>query len=211
MITTEGQKNIPCTPRTLPRRQRPQRHQPSWPKNPNLLVKLNLRTLYLQLLSVGVNNDSLGSLGAAFSELHVRTPEGKAKEEYTGGVGAEDNPEGEHVRTDDVPSGGGPLGALQTQPSTLQHPLLRPLHFQLHIQQHALLHPLHLWLRAQALLACLTQPMVWSHPQLSHLWHIQFANLRRLAHHMLVFSSQPPVLNFMPIIGACRCVPSSNA
>ena len=53
----------------------------------------------------GLEDDSLGSLGAAFSELHVRTAEGKAKEKDTTGGGAEDDREGEHVRTDDVYSG----------------------------------------------------------------------------------------------------------
>ena len=44
----------------------------------------------------GLKHDSLGSLGAAFSGLHLRTPEGKAKEKETGEGGAKDNCEGEH-------------------------------------------------------------------------------------------------------------------
>ena len=59
----------------------------------------------------GLEDDSLGSLGAAFSELHVRTPEGKAKEKDTREGGAEDDREGEHVRTDDVSSGERPSGS----------------------------------------------------------------------------------------------------
>ena len=47
-------------------------------------------------------HDFLGSLEAALSELHVRTPEGKAKEKATREGGAEDDCEGKHVRTDDV-------------------------------------------------------------------------------------------------------------
>ena len=35
----------------------------------------------------GPENDSLGSLGAASSEFHVWTPEGKAKGKYTGEEG----------------------------------------------------------------------------------------------------------------------------
>ena len=53
----------------------------------------------------GLVNNSLGSLGAAPCELHVQTPEGKAKEKDTGERGAKQEHEGEHVRTDDVSSG----------------------------------------------------------------------------------------------------------
>ena len=49
--------------------------------------------------------DSLGSLGAAFSGLHVRTPESKAKEKETGKRGAKDDCEGKHERPEDVSSG----------------------------------------------------------------------------------------------------------
>ena len=50
---------------------------------------------------IGLEDEPLGSLGAAFGELHVRTLEGKAKEKETGEGGAEDNREGEHARTED--------------------------------------------------------------------------------------------------------------
>ena len=50
----------------------------------------------------GLEDDFLGNLGAAFSELHVRTTEGKAKEKDTGGGGAKHDREADHVRTDDV-------------------------------------------------------------------------------------------------------------
>ena len=52
-----------------------------------------------------LENDSLGSLGDAFSGLHVRTPEGKGQEKEKGKGGAEDDPEGEHARAEDVSSG----------------------------------------------------------------------------------------------------------
>ena len=45
--STEGRRNIIWTSRTLPRRQRPQWHQSSQRQRPNLLVHLNLRSLYL--------------------------------------------------------------------------------------------------------------------------------------------------------------------
>ena len=53
----------------------------------------------------GLEDDSLGSLGAAFSGLHVQTPESKAKEEETGKRGAKDDCEGKHERPEDVSSG----------------------------------------------------------------------------------------------------------
>ena len=95
----------------------------------------------------------------------------------------------------------GPPRALQALPNTLQHPLLCPLHSPLHIQQHALLQQLHEWLRAQALVACLTQPMVWNHSLLSHLWHLQSVKEWPLAHPTLVFTSRPPIPNLVPVIG----------
>ena len=39
----------------------------------------------------GLEDDSLGSLGAAFSGLHVRIPKGKAEEKETGERGADDD------------------------------------------------------------------------------------------------------------------------
>ena len=48
LIILEARKNISWTPSTLPRGKRPQLHQPSWHQSPNLLVDLNLRTLYPQ-------------------------------------------------------------------------------------------------------------------------------------------------------------------
>ena len=72
----------------------------------------------------GRDDDSLGSLGAAFSELHVRTPEGKGKEKDTGEGGAEEDREGEHVRTDDVFSSERPSESAQgaTEYSTASSP-----------------------------------------------------------------------------------------
>ena len=96
----------------------------------------------------------------------------------------------------------GPLRALQAQLNTLQHLRLWPLHRQLHIQQHPLLQPPHLWLRAQALLACLTKPMVWNHSLLTNLRHPWPANPWQQGHPRLVFTSRPPVLNLVPIIGS---------
>ena len=95
----------------------------------------------------------------------------------------------------------GPPRALQARPNTLQHPLLRPLHSQLYIQQHSLPQPLYPWLRAQALLACLTQPMEWNHSLLSYLWHLRSANPWPLARPTLVSTSRPLVLNLVPTLG----------
>ena len=67
----------------------------------------------------GLIVDSLGSLGAAFSELHVRTPEGKVNEKDTGEEGAEDNRVGEHVPTYDVSSGERPS---ESGPGATKHP-----------------------------------------------------------------------------------------
>ena len=66
----------------------------------------------------GLEDDSLASLGAAFSDLRLRTPEGKAKEKDTGDGGAEDDREDEHVRTDDVSSGERPS---ESAPSATEH------------------------------------------------------------------------------------------
>ena len=43
--------------------------------------------------------------------------------------------------------------------------------------------------------------MEWNHLLLSHLWHFQSANKWPLAHLTLVFTSRPPVLSLVPIIG----------
>ena len=50
----------------------------------------------------GLQDDSCGSLGAAFSGLHMRTLEGKAKEKETGKIGAKDDRESQHERSEDV-------------------------------------------------------------------------------------------------------------
>ena len=92
LITLEGRKNISWTPKTLEGRQRPQRHQPRWHQSPNLLVN-SVPSVPLR----GLDDDSFGSLGAAFSKLHVPTPEGKAKEKYAGEGGAKGDCEGRHV------------------------------------------------------------------------------------------------------------------
>ena len=67
----------------------------------------------------GLEDDSLGSLGAACSELHVRTPECKAKEKDIGEGRAEDDREGEHVRTYDISSGERPS---ESAASATKHP-----------------------------------------------------------------------------------------
>ena len=86
---------------------------------PNPAVEPELENPVPSLPLNGLEGDSLGSLGAAFSELHVRAPEGKAKEKDTGQGGAEDDPEGEHVRRDDVPSGERPS---KSAPGATEHP-----------------------------------------------------------------------------------------
>ena len=59
LVTLERRKNIEWTPRTLPRRQRPQWHQPSCYQSPNLLLNLNLRLLYLQCPYFGLRTGPL--------------------------------------------------------------------------------------------------------------------------------------------------------
>ena len=78
----------------------------------------------------GLKNDSLGTLGAAFSELRVGTPDGKKKEKEKepGKGGAKDSPKGEHEPSEDAPSGISPPRGRQAQSKTLQHPLLQPLY-----------------------------------------------------------------------------------
>ena len=67
----------------------------------------------------GLEDDSLGSLGAAFGRLHLRTPEGKAKEKETGKGGAKEDREGEHERSEDVSSGEKPS---ESAPGATKHP-----------------------------------------------------------------------------------------
>ena len=50
----------------------------------------------------GLGDESLRSLGAALSELHLRTPQGKAKKKDTWEGGAEDDGESVHVLADNV-------------------------------------------------------------------------------------------------------------
>ena len=74
------------------------------------------------------------------------------------------------------PSRTNPLRAHPAPLNTLQHTLQLPLHSKPHIQQHPHPKPLHLWLRVEALLVCLTLPMLWTHLRLRHLWQLQSAN-----------------------------------
>ena len=67
----------------------------------------------------GHEDDSLGSLGAASSELHVRTLEGNAKDKDTGDGGAKNDREGENVRTNDVSSAERPS---ERAPGATEHP-----------------------------------------------------------------------------------------
>ena len=53
----------------------------------------------------GLQDHSLGSLEAAFSQLHLQTPEGNANAKETGEEGAEDDPEGEHAPPYNASSG----------------------------------------------------------------------------------------------------------
>ena len=84
-------------------------------QKPKLAGEPELHNLVPLVPLSGLEDDSLGSLGAAFSELHVRTPEGKAKEKDTGEGGAEDG----HVQTDDVSSGERPS---KSAPGATEHP-----------------------------------------------------------------------------------------
>ena len=99
------------------------------------------------------------------------------------------------------PPARGPLREHQARWHTLQHTLPLPLHSQLHTQQHPLLQPLHPWLRVQAFLACLTLPMDRNHSLLSHVWHIQSANLWPVALPTLVSMSRHHVTNVTPFLG----------
>ena len=124
----------------------------------------------------GLQDDSLGNLGAAFSELHVQTPEGKTNKKDTGEGGAKGGGEGKHERIDDVSSA---QRLSESAAGATKHPTEsspRPLHSQPHTQQHLLIQPSHPWLSEQALLACLTQPMEWNHSLLSHLLHLPSEN-----------------------------------
>ena len=111
----------------------------------------------------GLGDDSLEGLGAAFSGLSVGGPEGKEKEKEKQAVdmGAEEVDLGDgHKPSDEVLSMTNLFRAHQAPQITLQYPLQQPLHSQPHIQLHPHPQPLQLWLRVQALLVCLTPPMV---------------------------------------------------
>ena len=59
----------------------------------------------------GLEDYSIGSLGAAFSGLHVQTPEGKAKETERRKGGARDDRASKHEQSEDVSSGEKPSGS----------------------------------------------------------------------------------------------------
>ena len=67
----------------------------------------------------GLKEVSLGSLGAVFSELRVRTPEGKEKEAKIGKRGAKDDREVKHGGLEDVPSG---KKRSESVPGSTKHP-----------------------------------------------------------------------------------------
>ena len=111
----------------------------------------------------GLRDGSLEGLRAAFSGLSVRGPEGKEKEKEKQAVdmGAEDVYRGDgYGPSNEAPFEDTPVESAPSASNYLQYPLQQPLHSQPHIKLHTHPQPLHLWLRAQALLACLTPPMV---------------------------------------------------